>query len=1063
MKKVLQIFMFVTIVGSQFTGIATNVSLYASEIQSTNDQEVTSEDISVPTEEVSSEEISEVSSNTVLSEEGDDTASETSESEAAQASEVSSQSEVASAQVSQVESEVISETTSEEDSASETTSNESEVDASNIEAQITIDDDGALASSQTAIPTAFRSDSQLNEDENLTNYQNQLRLDANSGESSIKIDLTSKSKALSDELTDTPIYYTLNEDGDLANGSTKQPKSYEGNLITVLNGTIIDSDSAIVRTSGGYNKTFYVYSSIADLKSETDGIPVSGGGFDGTFIETVEEDGKYYTHLKISGYEGYTEAGNVQIVPEQLIKSRSYYTSEDGSWIYHSAIDPVTSTEYDTMAIGEAPANATVGVKYYTDDDANYYTNQIITDADTKSSVSYNSYFQNLPFRSVSNYTAANYKSYLKAKGYTNSVYYSETSAFTDAQSKESVNSLLIFSMANHESGYGTSTYAKACNNFFGRGAIDSDPDKACQQYGYPTATDGILAQALFLQNGYFDVLDWRYAGTHVGNKASGMNVKYASDTDWGKKISNHAYMMDQYMNGKEEDKYAIAKVSGKKYVYTGPKLATKVKSSSDSQKLNFYDLSQMTGTSNTVNVVALQQESGAYQIYVPTAVKQSSSSDCSYTSSMGGKYPNYGGRTKKSVATGTANYSCDYENFSRQKYWISKSNTSIINDKSVPYTTHTVKTYDDNGNLQFSFVVNNTNNVIRFAYRYDTKGNITKKYVYQDGTVYGDSHWNKYKTVYDVKNGQVTKAQSYTTAQNVQYIYTYYDGATLSNNTSYMKNRFDLDPKTGYIKQANAYTKGANRKRTTVYTYNPKTKYGNHSKELKYRFNLDTSTGDIINCFQYINGAGSGYNRVFTYKPGTKFGQQGSKTYNVIFWLKGTNNVIDYAYGYSNGAKTKYYTYTEGTKFGNNNGSTFNNVFWLNGSTQEIIYAVHYEEGIQKIHYTYVDGTKIGQQHPNTLVYAFYLKGSNRVIDHAFKYVKGDRTQVYTYVDGTVMGQQSKQTFDDVFWLKNDDMEIDYAVRYVDGERYKHYTYDEGTRWGVDKLSDHIKETYYY
>ncbi|WOO90073.1 glucosaminidase domain-containing protein [Mollicutes bacterium LVI A0078] len=1045
--------MFVTIVGSQFTGIATNVSLYASEIQSTSNQEVTSEDISAPTEEVSSEEISEVSSDTVLSEEEEDTASETVESESDQDSEVSSQSEVASVQVSQVESEVIS----------ETTSDEGEVDASNIEAQITIDEDGALATPQTAIPTAFRSASQLNEDENLTSYQNQLRLDANSGESSIKIDFTSKSKALSEELTDTPIYYTINEDGDLANGSTKQPKSYEGNLITVLNGTIIDSDSAIVRTSGGYNKTFYIYSSIADLKSETDGIPVSGGGFDGTFIETVEEDGKYYTHLKISGYEGYTEAGNVQIVPEQLIKSRSYYTSEDGSWVYHSAIDPVTSTEYDTMAIGEAPANATVGVKYYTDDDATYYTDQIITEADTKSSVSYNSYFQNLPFRSVSNYTAADYKSYLKAKGKTDSVYYNETNAFTDAQSKESVNSLLIFSMANHESAYGLSTYAKACNNFFGRGAIDSDPDKACQQYGYPTPTDGILAQALFLQNGYFDVLDWRYAGTHVGNKASGMNVKYASDTDWGKKISNHAYMMDQYMNGKEEDKYAIAKVSGKKYVYTGPKLATKVKSSNDSQKLDFYDLSQMTGTSNTVNVVALQQESGAYQIYVPTAVKQSSSSDCSFTNSMGGKYPNYGGRTKKSVATGTANYSCDYENFTRQKYWISKSNTSIINDKSVPYTTHTVKTYDDNGNLQFSFVVNNTNDVIRFAYRYDTKGNIIKKYVYQDGTVYGDSHWNKYKTVYDVKNGQVTKAQSYTTAQNVQYIYTYYDGATLSNNTSYMKNRFDIDPKTGYIKQANAYTKGANRKRTTVYTYNPKTKYGNHTANLKWKFNLNTSNGDIINCYQYIDGANSGFNKVYTYVSGTKYGSAGVDKYKDVFWLKGKNNEIDYAYRYENGVQTKYYTYVDGTQYGSAGVTKYKDVFWLKGNNKEIDFAYRYEDGKRTKRYTYVDGTKLGSQSTKTFKDVFWLENDNLVIDYAMRYSNGVPTKVYTYVDGTKIGNASTKTFRDVFWLKNGNMEIDYAVRYVNGERYKHYTYDEGTRWGVDKLSDHIKETFYY
>lgn len=899
MKKVLQLFMFVTIIGSQFTGIVSNISLYASEVQSLDEE---------------TSDIDEHANSNANSETESDIVSQEVSSEQVSSQTTDSSSDVAIETTSDDEGEALSEANSE--TASTEVSRDDSSATDNIDAKISIDEDGALKSKQAAVPTAFKDDTQLEENENITTYQNELRLDANSGESSINIDLTSKSRSLTDELTDKKVYFTLDEDGTLSNGTTKQPKSYNGNLITVLNGTIIDSDNAIIRTSGGYNETFYIYDSIADLKSNTDGIPISGGGFDGTFIETVKSDGKYYTHLKISGYEGYTEAGNVQIIPEELMQARSYYTNEDGSWVYYSAIDPVTSTAYDTMAIGVAPASAEVGVKYYTDDDVTYYTDEII-DTSVSSSISYNSYFQNLPFRSVSNYTASNYKSYLKAKGKTDSEYYNETTAFTDAQNKESVNSLLIFAMANHESAYGLSTYAKECNNFFGRGAYDSNPDNACDGYDYPTATDGILAQTLFLQNGYFDILDWRYSGTHVGNKASGINVKYASDTDWGKKISNHAYMIDQYLGGKEENKYAIAKVSGKKYVYTNSKLSTNVKSSGDTESLSTYDLSQIAGTSNTVNVVALKQENGSYQIYVPTAVKQSSSSDCSFTDSMGGKYPNYGGRSKVSVATNTANYSCDYESFTKQKYWISKSNTSIINDKSVPYTTHTVKTYDDNGNLKFSFVVNNSNDVIRFAYRYDTKGNIVRKYVYQDGTVYGDSHWNKYKTVYDVNNGQVTKAQSYTTAQNVQYIYTYYDGATLSNNTSYMKNRFDLDPKTGYILQANAYTKGANRKRKAVYVYNDKTKYGNHPANIKWRFDLDTSNGDIAQCFQYIDGAGSGFNKVYTYQDGTKYGSAGTKAYRDVFWLKNTNMEIDYAIRYVNGEKYKHYTYDEGTRWG--------------------------------------------------------------------------------------------------------------------------------------------------
>ena len=45
---------------------------------------------------------------------------------------------------------------------------------------------------------------------------------------------------------------------------------------------------------------------------------------------------------------------------------------------------------------------------------------------------------------------------------------------------------------------------------------------------------------------GYTDpVDDWRYMGSHVGNKGSGMNVRYASDPFWGEKIAGWYYRFD--------------------------------------------------------------------------------------------------------------------------------------------------------------------------------------------------------------------------------------------------------------------------------------------------------------------------------------------------------------------------------------------------------------------------------------------------------------------------------------------------------------------------------------
>lgn len=904
MKKKIQFMMLITLLTTQMGGTVSGLVLLASEVESqtateadeiseASSEEIESEE--VESEEVESEEISE----------------EVSEASSEAISDVESEA-IESETSSVIESEVISEEESETDS-------EAEID--NVTAKITIDKDGGLEQQQAAVPQSLLLDTELEEDENITPYENELRLDADSGESTINVQLTSKSRSLSDELEDQLVYFTINDEGELETGSTKEPKSSDENVITVLNGTIVDSDSAIVRTNGGYDSTFYVYPSIDDLKSDTDGVPYSGGGFDGTFIESVEVDGKYYAHVKISGFEGYTEAGNIQIVPEELIQAQSYYTAEDGNWAYYSALDPVTSTEYDKMVVGSAPTSAEIGVKYYTNDDVNFYTDPILTDVEeTDSKVSYNSYFMNLPFRSESNYTATNYKNYLKSKGYTDSEYYSETSAFVKAQTLENVNSLMIFAMANHESGYGRSTYARACYNFFGRAAIDSDPDQACRGIDYNTATDGIMAQTLFLQNGYFDILDWRYSGTHVGNKSSGMNVKYASDSDWGKKISNHAFMMDQYMGGKEEDKYSILKVSGVSHVYNDSGLTSKVKSSGDSGTYNFYDLSQMAGTSNTINVVALRQATGAYEIYPPTGIKASSSTKCSYTPSQRGSYPNYEGRSNVSVATNTANYSCDYGSFGSAKRWISKSKTSIINDVSVPYVSKNIYEYYPTGEVRYKFIVDSNTNVISHAYEYDKNKNIITKFMYESGTVYGENHGRKIRTRMNIKNNHPTVAIIYNSSLQITAYYEYYSDATMSNYGSKIKTRYNIDPKSGYITDAYGYTSDGSKSRTRIYQYTSGTTYQNKANRLKYKFEMTKGTTYITKAYRYDSH--QNIDRAYEYNAKTNYGEQGSKTFKNVFYIRGSIPYIQYTDGYKNGQKYVKYTYEKGTIYGQGHGS---------------------------------------------------------------------------------------------------------------------------------------------
>lgn len=51
---------------------------------------------------------------------------------------------------------------------------------------------------------------------------------------------------------------------------------------------------------------------------------------------------------------------------------------------------------------------------------------------------------------------------------------------------------------------------------------------------------------------------DGRYFGANVGDKASGINVKYASDPYWGEKAAAVCWKIDSYLGAKDSYKYTI-------------------------------------------------------------------------------------------------------------------------------------------------------------------------------------------------------------------------------------------------------------------------------------------------------------------------------------------------------------------------------------------------------------------------------------------------------------------------------------------------------------------------
>ena len=76
---------------------------------------------------------------------------------------------------------------------------------------------------------------------------------------------------------------------------------------------------------------------------------------------------------------------------------------------------------------------------------------------------------------------------------------------------------------------FGRSAIAREKKNLFGHAAYDDSPSQSAS--GYKSVRESILAHAeKYLQNSYLNPLSDLYHGGFFGDKAGGMNVRYASE-----------------------------------------------------------------------------------------------------------------------------------------------------------------------------------------------------------------------------------------------------------------------------------------------------------------------------------------------------------------------------------------------------------------------------------------------------------------------------------------------------------------------------------------------------
>ncbi len=238
----------------------------------------------------------------------------------------------------------------------------------------------------------------------------------------------------------------------------------------------------------------------------------------------------------ISGYIGEADLSKLMLIPRAHVPGQSYYFVDGDNDIMHRIciIDINRIVNYYTYTYLRAPDFMVQGVHYYSLDGKTFYT-----DPQLKRPVgTVKHYYNMLPVRSKTNYTAAELNFYMTRFSHGCGVMAGKGQAFIDAQNKYGVNAAILMSIAFLESAYGRSNFAVYRNNLFGISAYDINPNNATYFDSVEACIDYMGWR--MMSQGYCDAkTDVRYSGANLGNKLQGFNVKYASDPYWGQKLQD--------------------------------------------------------------------------------------------------------------------------------------------------------------------------------------------------------------------------------------------------------------------------------------------------------------------------------------------------------------------------------------------------------------------------------------------------------------------------------------------------------------------------------------------
>ena len=126
----------------------------------------------------------------------------------------------------------------------------------------------------------------------------------------------------------------------------------------------------------------------------------------------------------------------------------------------------------------------------------------------------------------------------------TKKIFENNAEYFYEMEQKYNINGIFLASIGIHESAWGTSTIANDKKNLFGYGAYDWSPYQS--SYDFDDYKIGIDTVAKALAKYYLNEAGTKVTDTEIATGAfyneptvSGVNKRYASDTEWANKVYN--------------------------------------------------------------------------------------------------------------------------------------------------------------------------------------------------------------------------------------------------------------------------------------------------------------------------------------------------------------------------------------------------------------------------------------------------------------------------------------------------------------------------------------------